>query len=1178
MTNKGKQLSNAYSTGGGGANFENRVQASFVVLMLTGGFSPCLPNWPIAEIKLQGKYQGFDTDDVIVFAKQPGSDRQAKLLGQIKHSISITESNKAFGEVIQATWKDFNNKHLFNDSTDALALITGPLSAKDTINVRGLLNQAHYSKNAADFIERISYARFTGEGQREKLGVFRTHLKHANNDVEVSDEELWRFLKSFNLLLYDLDIKGVTLSLLHTLIGQYSQKRSEDLLALIEKEVSHRNENASYINIDSIPEDIRSAFKEREKRTIPSEFIEVQKDSLDSDWNTFKYADDLVKSSLLGSWNEKYDGDTDIVSHFADKEYSQWISHVREILQYPESPVTLKDGIWSVLKRKELVSMLDHRVYDDILERFKNSAITILVERDPKFSLPSSQRFAASFYQTEVKCSPSLRKGIAEGLALLGSYDKEMPSCSENPKVIVDQIVQELFKDSDWELWGSLDYLLPLIAEASPEQFLIAVEKYLQQEPCPFDKLFKQESDVFGGENYLTGLLWALETLAWDDRFLVRVTVILGDLAFRDPGGTWSNRPSKSLTTIFLPWFPQTKATIEKRKVAVQTLLKEVPLVGWKLLINLIPNKFQTSTGSHKPKWRMDILKDETIRVTGKDYWDQVSGYCELAVNMAENNLDKLTELVNYLNHLPRNSIERMLHIISSQSIISKPEKERMQLWTELVKFSSKHRRFSEFEWSLNSEMVTKIESVAKALAPKNPMNLHQILFRNDTIDIFVSEGNWEDQSKEIEQRRQTALREIFNYGGIDGIIKFSNEVDHPESVGFLLGLMTELKIDEKILPNLLKEENKLLQFTKSFIKGRFQSGQWEWVDSISKTDWDEKHIGEFFACLPFYKKTWERAIELLGDRENEFWEKVKAIPSTVDSDLNEAIDKLLYYDRPNEAVNCLYTLYEKKHLFNNDRVAKALLEVVNSNATPTSMDTYHYVELIRKLQNDPNTNSEDLFNVEWAFLPLLDDYSNTSPKFLENKLASDPRFFNEVIGIVYRSKKEKDPEDKPTEEQQTLASNAYKLLSNWKTPPGLKEDGTFSEDDFNDWLKVTKEMCKKTGHIDVALSHVGRVLFYSAPDDNGLWINEEVASALNSRDGEMIRNGFRMEVINSRGPVTVDPSGKPEKDLAVKYRSLADKIENAGYYRFATTLKSIADSYEYDAEQIIKMNLEIKS
>ena len=96
MANNNK-LSNPFSTGGGGFHFEAHVQASFVALMLTGGHAPCLPCWPIVEIKLQGKIEGFDTDDLIVVVEDVNSKERRKLLGQIKHSIAITQGSALFG-------------------------------------------------------------------------------------------------------------------------------------------------------------------------------------------------------------------------------------------------------------------------------------------------------------------------------------------------------------------------------------------------------------------------------------------------------------------------------------------------------------------------------------------------------------------------------------------------------------------------------------------------------------------------------------------------------------------------------------------------------------------------------------------------------------------------------------------------------------------------------------------------------------------------------------------------------------------------------------------------------------------------------------------------------------------------------------------------------------------------
>jgi len=63
--------------------------------------APCLPAWPIQKIKLQGKINGVETDDLIVFIKSPFGDEARKLIGQVKRTIRFT-ANIELGEIIQA--------------------------------------------------------------------------------------------------------------------------------------------------------------------------------------------------------------------------------------------------------------------------------------------------------------------------------------------------------------------------------------------------------------------------------------------------------------------------------------------------------------------------------------------------------------------------------------------------------------------------------------------------------------------------------------------------------------------------------------------------------------------------------------------------------------------------------------------------------------------------------------------------------------------------------------------------------------------------------------------------------------------------------------------------------------------------------------------------------------------
>jgi len=216
MSDEPAKLSNPFSTGGGGHNFENNVQAAFVVLMLTGGIVPCIQPLPIKQIKLQGKYAGYDIDDFIIFAESRNGRQKAKLLAQIKHSVSITENDQNFGDVIQAAWNDFQNPNIFDQTTDKIALITGPLTAHDIEHARIILDWARQSATAQEFFDKVNLAIFSAEAKRIKLAAFRTQIKKANKDVDVGDEQFWQFLKCFHLLGFDLDVtSGVTLSLLN---------------------------------------------------------------------------------------------------------------------------------------------------------------------------------------------------------------------------------------------------------------------------------------------------------------------------------------------------------------------------------------------------------------------------------------------------------------------------------------------------------------------------------------------------------------------------------------------------------------------------------------------------------------------------------------------------------------------------------------------------------------------------------------------------------------------------------------------------------------------------------------------------------------------------------------------------------------------------------------------------
>ena len=1169
---KSKELSSPFATGGGGFHFEACVQASFVALMLTGGHAPCLPCWPIVAIKLQAKIDGFDTDDLVVSVEKPATREQRKLLGQVKRSIAITKSNNPFKEVIQAAWNDFNNSRIFKKNKDTIALITGPLSEIDTRNVLWLLEQARHTKDADEFFTNVRKTRFSPPKSTEKLEIIRCHLKVANQEREIKDKILYDFLKHFYLLSYDLDHQhGVVLSLLHSHISQFHQQDPQWVWSRIVDTVQKWNQNAGTITRDNLPEDLLEVFRPKPVIEMPEE-LKIPQETPRTNWVQPSNETYLALATLIGSWNENNQSDCDVITQFLDINYNEWLNKAREILHFSDSPLSLKNGIWKVIDRAELWSQLGSRILDQNLERFKFLALSILKKPNPAFELPAEERYVASIHGKVLKYSDVLRQGIAEGLAILANMSNACSNCSQGRvEIICSEILRTILSDADWVLWGSLNSLLPALAEVDPNQFLDAVEKALRLTPCPFDELFSQEGKGIFGDNYLTGLLWALEGLAWEEDYLVRICVLLGELASHDPGGQYANRPSSSLLAILLPWLPQTLASLDKRKVAVKTLLRECPEVAWNLIIQLLPSRHQTSSYSHKPNWRKTIPENWESNVTHEEYWQQVSFYADLAISAAGHDTDRLSSLIDNFDNLSQSAFDKLIEVLASQPISTLPEEQRLLIWDHLTKITNKHRKFSYTEWALPENLIVRIEHVAEQLAPMNPLNQYQHLFTDDDSDLYEESGDWQEQEERLTVQRDNAISEIFQQNAVTGVIQFAESVISPFHVGYALGVIENDMIEEALLPQFLDtSNNKHKTLVSGLIWRRYRVKNWEWFDNIDRLSWTPAQIGQFLAYLPFIKETWYRASRWLQEHEHEYWIRTSANPYQANGSLDTAIDKLIKHSRPGAAIQCLDRLRRNEQIIDTDQCVRALIAMLSSRELNHSMSRYRIVELIRFLQASSSVNQDGLLRVEWAYLSLFDRDRGDVPQTLESRLANDPEFFCEVIQLIYRSTKEDQTRSRSTQESQEIAENAWRLLNKWKTPPGIQQDGTFSEECFKEWLQQVKKMSTESGHLEVALSHIGNVLIHVPIDPDGLWINCAVARALNDHAHDDMRKGFCIGKSNSRGVYWVDPTGKPEKDLAEQFRVKAEKIENAGFHRFATSLRNLANEYEREAERVI--------
>lgn len=499
-------------------------------------------------------------------------------------------------------------------------------------------------------------------------------------------------------------------------------------------------------------------------------------------------------------------------------------------------------------------------------------------------------------------------------------------------------------------------------------------------------------------------------------------------------------------------------------------------------------------------------------------------------------------------------------------------EQERLPLWVALCQFIARHRRFPEAEWSLGEDSLLPMAEIAGQLAPQSPTLLNKRLFSDADAYLYEGDGDRPEKQEKLFQRRKSAIEDILGEGGLPQVLEFAMKVSNAHLVGDVLADMDQPKFDEELLPSLLDmADQKLWSFIAAYAWRRRFMGNWQWFDGINKAGWEPKQIALLLCALPFERNAWDRAAQLLGENENEYWNNTSANTYQTENDIEYALGKLLEFGRPNAAIEgFMRDLYKKKDI--NTELAclacDALLALVQTEEPTGRIDSYHITEIIKALQENVATDQDKLFHVEWAYVSLLDRHSDGSPITLENRLASDPGFFCELIQLIYRAEGA-EPEE-PSEQRRNIATNAYRLLSTWRVVPGARADGEFKPNAFTEWLIAMEKIVKASGHYDVAMIQLGDVLVNSPEGPDGLWIHPVIAEAMNSRERSSLRDGYSTGIHNSRGVHTVDPEAKPERALAEKYLQRADLVENAGYQRLATTLRGVADSYDRDAERII--------
>ena len=893
------------------------------------------------------------------------------------------------------------------------------------------------------------------------------------------------------------------------------------------------------------------------------------------EWSKAPHDKNLVPLLLAGSWEDTWDGDRAALEELSGRPFSEVLVTAERWLGQPDPPVTRVLSRWSLVSRDDSLFLLGAAIGKESLDRFERVVLKVLMEEDPSYELPPDKRWQASMFRKVSSHSYALRTALAETLALLGARAEQL-DIALNAQGLADRVVEKLLKGGDWHRWASLSPQLPLLAEAAPEQFLDLADKDVQSDESSLVGLFAQEVDSFFSSSPHTGLLWALEKLAWDRKHLPRVTLILAMLDERAPMGRLGNRPGRSLQEIFLPWYPQTATSLEDRIGVLKLLARRQPRAAWKLSISLLPQMHQVSMPISRPLWR-DWTLSWREGATNLDVWRHATATGDLLLGLAGQDVGRWKDLIEHFESLAQPCQDKFFEKLGVIAAAGLGDQERRTLGEAVREKLGRHRRFSDAGWALPEEILCRFDPLVISLEPAELVARHAWLFGPywSVRERIPKEG------KAVEDLRAAALRQILESEQLPGILALAANAEAPHEVGDALARIEDRELDEEILPALIDSDDaKIRELARGYALRKFLLQGWPWVEGLKPGGWPADAAWQFATWLPFERKTWDFVASLGAEAEAGYWKlgELSRYANEPD-DLRFATSMLVTYGRP--LVACHLISHATEMLSCRD--VKLVLDAIDAlSRTPAAESQksllgrshYQFQRLFEFLQRCAETKAapddeERLARLEWQFLSFLNGYP-ARPRTLHRLLGTKPEFLLELIATIFR--RDDEPKDEGrvlSEEEQARAHNAYSLLMSWQTVPGSRPDGTVDEDALISWAEEVRSLAKERGYSKITDSKIGSVLAWDRVELEKPWPSLPVRDLLEEIGTEELFSGWEVGIFNKRGVVSksLREGGAQEWKLMELYRRYAEACA-IEWPKVAASLRRVAMNYQREAER----------
>ncbi|MEM7473977.1 MAG: helix-turn-helix transcriptional regulator [Planctomycetota bacterium] len=881
---------------------------------------------------------------------------------------------------------------------------------------------------------------------------------------------------------------------------------------------------------------------------------------------------------LAGGWDDANPHDRELLSQLANLPYSEIRNVASQLLRKQDSPLTCNESRWRLVSPEDSWTLVGNCVHEELLNVFESVALKILGQENTALKLTPDERFKRSIRSSGPQLvSDLLRRGICETLAILGVEFRagSMGSCDS---IRADRVVRRILGNATWLTWSTLGSYLSLLAEAAPSEFLRAVQSDLNKDEPELSLVLSDDGDLpMMSSCKHSGLLWALECLAWSPEWLPQVCITLAGLDQIDTGTKWSNRPRNSLLGILLTWYPQTAARAEKRVAVLKSLAKQTPSTTWKILFSLLPSTHSHTGMNHRPVWQ-PWLAEWTEGTTNRDYWLQIEAAASLIEELVQLDSARWQHVLEEISSIPEESRNRLIAKLGQFPVGNLQEDQRRAFVEQLRKTVRLNRDHADTKWALPSSAVDKLDQAITKFQSEDLCERYAWLFA-PWVKLDGFRGEFKAMEEEVDRRRESALSEIINAQGFAGALTLAAIAEAPGRVGYTLAAIGQFS-DDSILPGLWNSDLESEQNVASgFARARIFHSGLDWVKSLSLEKWNDKDVALLLSHAQFSSAVWEMAEEFDASVAKEYWSIVTPYGRNdlSISELEFSTSQLIQANRPERAIELLAFVAHDKIEISRHAVTSALracLEWMTHSNSNLQAETLRTIQdlfgwLQESITYDESESTRQLAQLEWEYLGILDGFA-ALPSTLIRSLSSNPQFFGDLIGLIFRPEHEEPEKRKLSPVEESRASQAFRLLMNWKRVPGLQDDGTVDEEELSAWVETARGICRESGHLGVADSTIGE-MFASWPheDSAAQWPCEEICDVIDDIKSDDLERGFQIGIFNSRGVTSRGPfdGGDLERREAEKFRNWAESVD-VDWPRTAACLRAVAKSYELDAQR----------